>query len=83
MLAAVVRDSSMSHAKLFLLLPILLLLGLGLMITLRDGLEEGAGRRTIRQLAGNLAKTILTAGGWLAGMTVLQRLAGFRVSFGW
>ena len=81
--AADVRDLSTSHAKLLLLLPILLLIGLGLMITLRDGLEESTGGRTIGQLGSNLAKTILTAGGWLAGMAVLQQLAGFRVTFGW
>ncbi|WZO96749.1 hypothetical protein EP7_003754 [Isosphaeraceae bacterium EP7] len=73
----------MSNAKLLVLLPILMLVGMGLMLTLRDGMEESVGGRKIKQFGSNLARTILTTGGWLAGMAFLQQLAGFRVYYGW
>ena len=59
--------------------PIVALLALGLVITLRSGVSSPASCHGRRQIAVNLSQTVLLLVACLVGLAALQQLVGFHL----
>ncbi len=77
----------MSLDKLFagflILGPILLLLVVGAIITLRSGVRALETGRDYLRMVGNLSQMILRVVGYVAVLLAVQHLIGLRPSLGW
>jgi hypothetical protein len=72
------------HFAGFLILgPILLLLVVGAIITLRSGVRALETGRDYLQMVGNLSQMILRVVGYVAVLLAVQHLIGLRPSLGW
>jgi hypothetical protein len=66
-----------------ILVPIILLMVVGAVITLRSGVGRLNTGRDYIQVAGNLSQMILRIAGYVAMLLALQHLIGLRPSLGW
>ena len=68
---------------LFVLGPIVGLLLIGLVIALRSGVVSAGTGKGLRLFASNFYWTLLRVMGYLAGLAVVQRVAGLKIDVGW
>jgi hypothetical protein len=64
-------------------LPIIFLLIVGAVITLRSGVHDLSTGRGYVQVAGNLSQMILRVFGYVAILLAVQHMIGLRPSLGW
>ena len=68
---------------LLVLGPILGLLAVGLIISLRSGVVHLGTSKGLRLLASNFSWVIVRVAGYLAGLAVVQRIIGVQLDLGW
>jgi hypothetical protein len=64
-------------------LPIIFLLIVGAVITLRSGVHDLSTGRGYVQVAGNLSQMMLRVVGYVAVLLAVQHMIGLRPSLGW
>jgi hypothetical protein len=69
----------MEFKTLFVLAPIVLLLGLGFALTLRSGVVEVANGAGLRRLVGNLSHTVVMTLVCIVLLAIVQQLIGFKL----
>jgi hypothetical protein len=63
--------------------PILGLILVGLLVSLRSGPAPESGERGVRLLVGNLSRVLIRVFGYLAGFLAIQQLVGFPTGLVW
>lgn len=68
---------------LLILTPIIGLLLVGLIITLRSGVVDARSNEGAQRLAANFSQMLLRVVGYGIGLLAMQQFIGFRMSLGW
>jgi hypothetical protein len=67
----------------FLLGPIVVLLGLGCFLALRSGVVSLGTGQGLRQLIGNLSQMIVQVAAYVIGLVLIQEMVGFHLGAMW
>jgi hypothetical protein len=63
--------------------PILGLLVIGFIVSLRSGDVSLSSPQGVRNFLGNLSRVVIRVCGYLAGLVAVQQLVGFPIGLGW
>ncbi len=75
--------SSIDWKAVFVFVPIVGLLALGVFLTLKSGVASIATHQGVERFLGNLSHLVLRLAGFGVGLMALQRFIGLPVGFNW